>query len=103
MNVESNAKASPLILPFATQNSTFIGAFLQDALIGFTQIIYGDNIAIISQILAIQKHWDRAVNNALLAKAVEVYLRLYCKKSRERKEGNNLFWRAASAVHMLEQ
>jgi hypothetical protein len=54
------------------QNSTFIGAFLQEELVGFIQIVYGDNIAIISQILSMQKHWDKAVNNALLAKAVEV-------------------------------
>ena len=56
----------------AAQNSTFIGAFLQEELVGFIQIIHGDNIAIISQILSMQKHWDKAVNNALLAKAVEV-------------------------------
>src|SRR5208283_4840420 len=56
----------------ATQNSTFIGAFLQEKLVGFIQIIYGDNIAIISQILSMQEHWDKAINNALLAKAVEV-------------------------------
>ncbi len=54
------------------QNSTFIGAFLQEELVGFIQIIHGDNIAIISQILSMQKQWDKAVNNALLAKAVEV-------------------------------
>jgi hypothetical protein len=56
----------------AAQNSTFIGAFLQEELVGFIQIIHGDNIAVISQILSMQKHWDKAVNNALLAKAVEV-------------------------------
>ena len=56
----------------ANKNSTFIGAFLQEELVGFIQIIYGDNIAIISQILSMQKHWDKSVNNALLAKAVEV-------------------------------
>jgi hypothetical protein len=54
------------------QNSMFIGAFLQEELVGFIQIIHGDNIAIISQILSMQNHWDKAVNNALLAKAVEV-------------------------------
>ena len=57
---------------FAAQNNTFIGAFLQDELVGFIQILYGDNIVIISNILSMQKHWDKAVNNALLAKAVEV-------------------------------
>ncbi len=54
------------------QNPTFIGAFLQEELVGFIQITHGDNIAVISQILSMQQHWDKAVNNALLAKAVEV-------------------------------
>jgi hypothetical protein len=54
------------------QNSTFIGAFLQEDLIGFIHLLYGDNIAIISQLLSMQKHKDKAVNNALIAKAVEV-------------------------------
>jgi hypothetical protein len=54
------------------KNSSFIGAYLEEELVGFIQIIYGDNIAIISQILSLQKHWDKALNNALLAKAVEV-------------------------------
>jgi len=53
------------------QNSTFVAAFLQDDLVGFIQLVHGDNIAIISQILSMQKHWDKAVNNALVAKAVE--------------------------------
>ena len=56
----------------AARKSTFIGAFLQEELVGFIQIVYGDKIAIIAQILSMQKHWDKAVNNALLAKAVEV-------------------------------
>jgi hypothetical protein len=54
------------------KKSTFIGAYLEGNLLGFIQIIYGDQIAIISQILSMQKHWDKALNNALLAKAVEV-------------------------------
>ena len=54
------------------RNSIFIGAFLQEQLVGYIQIIFGENIAIVSQILSMQKHWDKAVNNALLAKAVEV-------------------------------
>jgi hypothetical protein len=57
---------------FAAKNNTFIGAYLQDELVGFIQILYGDNIAIISNILALQRHWDKAINNALLSKAVEV-------------------------------
>lgn len=54
------------------QRSTFVGAYMQDELVGFIQIVHGDNIAIIAQILSMQKHWDKSVNNALLSKAVEV-------------------------------
>jgi hypothetical protein len=53
-------------------NCTYIGAYLQDELAGFVQLVHGDNIAIVSQILSLQKYWDRAVNNALVAKSVEV-------------------------------
>jgi hypothetical protein len=56
----------------SSKNSTFIGAYLENELVGFIQLVHGDNIAIISQILSLQKHWDKAVNNALLAKAIEV-------------------------------
>lgn len=56
----------------SAQNSTFIASYVEDELAGFIQLFHGDNIAIISQILSLQKHWDKAVNNALLAKAVEV-------------------------------
>jgi len=57
---------------FAPTNSTHIGAYLQEELVGFIVILYGSNIANISEILSMQKHRDKAVNNALLAKAVEV-------------------------------
>lgn len=61
-------KESLLVRP----NDTYIGAYLQGELIGFIQLVFGDRIAIISQILSLQKHLDKAVNNALIAKAVEV-------------------------------
>ena len=57
---------------FSAQDDTFIGAFLDGELVGFIQLVYGDKIAIIQQILSFQKHSDKAVNNALIAKAVEV-------------------------------
>jgi hypothetical protein len=57
---------------YAAKNNTFIGAFLEDELVGFIQILYGDQIAILSNILSLQKHWDKALNNAMVAKAVEV-------------------------------
>jgi hypothetical protein len=53
-------------------NTTYIGAFLENELVGFIQLVHGDNIAIISQILSMQKCWDKAVNNALIAKTVEI-------------------------------
>jgi len=57
---------------YSSRECTYIGAYFQEELVGFAQLVYGDNIALISQILSLQKHWDKAVNNALVAKAVEV-------------------------------
>jgi hypothetical protein len=54
------------------KNGSFIAGYFQDELVGFIQLIYGDDIAIVSQILSFQKFWDKAINNALIAKAVEV-------------------------------
>lgn len=56
----------------STRDCVYIGAYLQDELVGFIQLVQGDNIALVSQILSMQKHWDKALNNALVAKAVEV-------------------------------
>jgi hypothetical protein len=57
---------------YAEKNSTFISAYIGEEMAGFIQILHGDDIAILSNILSMQKHWDKSVNNALLAKAVEV-------------------------------
>jgi hypothetical protein len=54
------------------QDYTYIGAFFQEDLVGFIELVHGDNIVIISQILSLQKYWDKAVNNALVVKAIEV-------------------------------
>ncbi len=56
----------------SAKDDTFIGAFIGTELAGFIQLVYGDKIAIIQQILSFQKYSDKAVNNALIAKAVEV-------------------------------
>jgi hypothetical protein len=56
----------------SAHDCTFIGALFQDELAGFIQLIHGDKITIVSQILSLQKHSDKAVNNALVGKAVEV-------------------------------
>lgn len=54
------------------ERSEFIGAFLQDELIGFIKLIYVDDAAQIIQILSKISHSDKRPTNALLAKAVEV-------------------------------
>ncbi|MCW4024543.1 MAG: hypothetical protein NWF01_05860 [Candidatus Bathyarchaeota archaeon] len=56
----------------SAQDGIFIGAYLDEELLGFIQLEFGDNIGIVAQILSLQKHWDKALNNAVLAKAVEV-------------------------------
>jgi hypothetical protein len=56
----------------STKNATYVGAYMQNELVGFVQLIHGEKIAIISQILSLQKYWDKALNNALIAKTIEV-------------------------------
>jgi len=57
---------------FTSENCINIGAYYQEELVGFIRLVYGDDIAIVSQILSLQEHWAKAVNNALIAKVVEV-------------------------------
>jgi hypothetical protein len=68
-NVERNVLSS---------QDTFIGAFYQDELVGFLQLAHGYKVAVVSQILSLQKHSDKAVNNALVAKAVDVCATQQC-------------------------
>ena len=56
----------------SAQNCTFIGAFFQGEFVGFIQLVHGDKIAVIAQILSLQKHSNKGVNNALVARSVEV-------------------------------
>lgn len=56
----------------STKEYTFIGSFFEGELTGFIQLVHGDETAVISQILSLQKHFDKAVNNALIAKALEL-------------------------------
>ncbi len=86
-------------------NRTFIGAYLEEALVGFIQLVHGDKTALVSQILSLQKHWDKAVNNALVAKAIDVcaaqqvnwlmYGRMGNHPSLDRFKQNNGFTRLA--------
>jgi len=57
---------------YSSENSVFVGSYLEDELLGFVQLIIGEKIAIISQILSKQKHWDKAVNNYLIAKTIKI-------------------------------
>ncbi|MFX0202608.1 MAG: GNAT family N-acetyltransferase, partial [Candidatus Hodarchaeota archaeon] len=57
---------------FAQQNAIYIGAYFDDELVGFIQLIYDSNFSMISQILSLKKYWNKAVNNALIAKAVHI-------------------------------
>jgi hypothetical protein len=52
--------------------SEFIGAYLNEELIGFIKIVYVDRIATLIHILAMNEHQDKRPINAMLAKAVEV-------------------------------
>jgi hypothetical protein len=54
------------------ERSEFIGAYLNDELIGFMKFVYVDRIARIMQILAKSSHFDKRPMNAMIAKAVEV-------------------------------
>jgi hypothetical protein len=56
----------------SARNTTFIAAYLENELAGFAQLIHGENVTVFSQILSLQKHWDKAVNNAIVAEAVKV-------------------------------
>ena len=51
---------------------SFVGAYFQDELIGFISLIYGNNIVLIDHLASLKEHWDKAVNNALIAKAIEI-------------------------------
>jgi len=54
------------------KTDTYISSTLDGQLVGFVQLTHGDQVTVMTQILSLQKHWDKAVNNALVAKAVEV-------------------------------
>ncbi len=59
-------------LHMSFRDDTFIGAYFQNELVGFIQLTHGEVLTIVSQILSLQQFWDKAVNNALIAKVVEV-------------------------------
>jgi len=50
----------------------YIGAYYGEELIGFAAIRHTTNYSLLSQILSLQRHFDKAPNNALINKVVEV-------------------------------
>jgi hypothetical protein len=54
------------------ERSCFIGAYCENELIGFIKLVYMDEVAGMMQILSKIKDREKAPNNALLAKAVEI-------------------------------
>jgi hypothetical protein len=54
------------------EQSEFIGAFLGTELVGYIKLVKGNGKASIMQILSKIAHRDKAPNNALVAKAVEI-------------------------------
>lgn len=53
------------------ERSEFVGAYLEDELVGFLKIVYVDQFARLMQIICKVSHRDRRPMNALIAKAVE--------------------------------
>jgi hypothetical protein len=56
---------------FGTKVCVFIGAYVEGELAGFIQLVCGDGLVVVTQILSLQRHWDKAINNVMLSKAVE--------------------------------
>ena len=57
---------------FSSKKNIFIGSFFENKLVGFVDLIIGKDIAIISQLLSLKEYWNKAINNALIAKTVEI-------------------------------
>jgi hypothetical protein len=55
-----------------SDRSDFIGAFVESEMIGFIKLVHRDGISNLMQIISKMAHRDKAPNNALLAKAVEI-------------------------------
>jgi hypothetical protein len=57
---------------FCPVDCVYIVAYLESEIVGFIHLVFGDQIGVVSQILSLQEHKDKAVNNSLLAKAIEI-------------------------------
>jgi hypothetical protein len=56
---------------YADRNA-FLGAYIEDELIGYIRITYVGKVASIIQVLSKMKHFEKRSSNALIAKAVEI-------------------------------
>lgn len=54
------------------ERSVFIGAFLNNELVGFAKIVFDDEVASLMQFLSKAAHHDKRPNDALMAKSIEV-------------------------------
>lgn len=54
------------------ENSQFVGAYINEELVGFMKIVFSTNTAIPMQILSLISHRDKAIPNALISKAVQI-------------------------------
>jgi len=78
------------------ERSTFIGAYYDNALIGFCKLIYSDEYGNIIHILSKNEHTDKRPSNALVAKAVEICAErglsyvTYCKYVYGKNDGSPL-------------
>jgi hypothetical protein len=62
-----------------SKNHIYIGSYFENNLVGFVDLILGENIAIISQLLSLQEHWNKGVNNSLIAKTIEICIKYRVK------------------------
>lgn len=53
------------------ERSEFIGAYLQDELVGFAKLTHGPQFTIMMSFIAMMEHRDKAVSNALIARVIE--------------------------------
>jgi len=55
-----------------SSDCTYIGAYLEEDLLGFVKLHVGEDTLVISQILGKRQYDSKAINNALIAKVVEI-------------------------------
>jgi hypothetical protein len=56
-----------------------LGAYLDDELVGFAMLGHSEAFGDLGQVISKVKHRDKAVNNALVAKAVDICARRQCR------------------------